>query len=187
MTAPNVRKPQQALSTTDACWFVAAYRDHHHAVTAAARSVCGPDHAADVATTVFEGLWRHREAFDSARGSLRAFLTAVARHKAIDVVRHETALRAREERTDTCQPPLASPIDDNLLRNETATRIRAALDDLPPTEREAVTTAFYNGCSYREAAARLGEPEGTIKSRIRSGLHRLQPHLADLRPTRPTH
>jgi len=172
-------QPQHRSRTADA-GFVAAYRDHHQAVTAAARRICGPDHAADVAHDVFDALWRHPEVFDPGRGSLRAFLTAVAWHKAVDVVRHETALRAREERTGTWQPPVCVPVDDSLLRDETATRIRAALHDLPPTEREAIATAFYGGCSYRQVAARLGEPEGTVKSRIRSGLRRLRPHLADL-------
>lgn len=175
----QANQPHQARRTADA-WFEAAYRDHHHAVTAAARLLCGPDHAADVAHDVFDALWRHREVFDPERGSLRAFLTALARHKAIDVLRHETALKAREDRIDTWQPPLRTEIDDNLLCDEAASRVRAALDALPPAEREAITTAFYNGCSYRQTAARLGEPEGTIKSRIRTGLHRLRPHLADL-------
>lgn len=160
--------------------FATAYQDHHQAVTAAARRVCGPEHAADVAQDVFASFWRQPLAFDPDRGSLRAFLTSVARHKAVDVVRHEAALRARERRVDASQAPVPGKLDDGLLRDEVAARVREALDALPPREREAIALAYFGGCTYRVTAARLGQPEGTIKSRISSGLRRLRPILADL-------
>ena len=168
--AERAQTPEAVSSTGDDVTFASAYRDHHQAVTAVAGRICGPAHAADVTQEVFAALWRHPESFDPDRGSLRAFLTSVARHKAIDLLRHENSLRDREGRAGAWQQPIRTPVDEELLRGEVATQVRAALSALPPTEREAITLAFFAGLSYRATAARLGQPEGTIKARIRSGL-----------------
>jgi len=154
------------------------YRDHHDAVIAVARRVCGAEHAADVAQDVFLLFGRHPERFDPDRGSLRSFLLTITHHRAVDLLRREHARQAREARTEVWEPTARGEVDDDLLRAEVATRVLAALAVLPVAEREAITTAFYGRCSYREAAARLGQAEGTTKSRIRSGLGRLRPLLA---------
>ncbi len=157
-----------------------AYRDHHGAVTAAASRVCGPDHAVDVAQDVFVTLWRHPDKFDPDRGSLRSFLTAMARHKAVDALRSESARRARELRVEAGERRLPSGLDEGLLRVELGGQVREAVAGLPVGEREAIIATFYGDRSYRGTAAWLGQPEGTVKSRIRSGLRRLHPILADL-------
>ena len=124
-------------------------------------------------------LWCHPDRFDPTRGPLRAFLLSVARHRAIDVLRREYAQEARAARAHTAPPPPSTP-EDGLLGASDVARVRTAIERLPAAEREAILVAFYGGCSYREAAARLGEPEGTVKSRIRSGLRRLRPDCAEL-------
>lgn len=187
-SAVSVHEPElaqtleAASSTEDDITFASAYRDHHQAVTVVAGRVCGPAHAADVSQEVFAALWRHPESFDPDRGSLRAFLTSVARHKAIDLIRHEHSLRGREGRVDASEQPIRAPVDEDLLRGEIAAQVRAALNTLPPTEQEAITLAYFAGLTYKATAARLGQPEGTIKSRI-SGLQRLQPRLANIGAT----
>jgi len=70
------------------------------------------------------------------------------------------------------------PKDDAVPGHDAIARIRAALDGLPSNERDAIILAYFGGCTYRTAAARLGQPEGTIKSRIRTGLRRLGRSLA---------
>ncbi len=157
----------------------AAYHDHHAAVMAVAGRVCGPHHAADVAQDVFVALWRQPDKFDPERGSLRSFLLALAYHKAIDVLRSERARHGRERRVHASIQQVPAKVDDELLRNDTAVVVRAALDGLPAKERESIVTAFFGSCTYRETATRLGEAEGTVKSRIRSGLLRLGPVLAE--------
>lgn len=155
-----------------------AYQHHHEAVTAIARRVCGADHAVDVTQDVFVALWSEPGRFDPGRGSLRSFLMVLAHHRAVDVVRSETSRRAREQKVDAAAPPVR--VEDRLLCSETAARVRNAVDGLPVKEREAIVSAFYEHRSYSAAARWLGVPEGTLKSRIRSGLQRLHPLLTDL-------
>jgi len=159
--------------------FASAYRAHHGAVTSVASRVCGQHHALDVAQDVFVTLWRHPERFDIERGSLRSYLLTLAHHKAVDVLRSETARQRREVRVDVADAPMTATVDDDLLRSASAARVRKAVGGLPAKEREALVIAFYDQRTYREAAAWLGEPEGTIKSRIRSGLQRLHPALIE--------
>lgn len=165
-------------SASDA--FALDYQDHHDAVAAVAGRICGAQHAGDVAQEVFLALWDQPDTFDPDRGSRRAFLLALAHNKAVDVIRRETARTAREERVNAAEPTPSREIDVDLLRADAAARIRAALDGLPAKEQAAIGAAFYGLATYRDAAARLGVAEGTVKSRIRSGLQRLRPELADL-------
>ena len=157
-----------------------AYRDHHGAVNAIARRVCGADHAVDVTQDVFVALWRDPQRFDPDRGSLRSFLMVLAHNKAVDVVRSETARRAREQKVDAAASPVPGGVEDRLVGGEVAARVRTAVAGLPVNEREAIISAFFEQRTYRATARWLEVPEGTIKSRIRSGLQRLHPLLAEL-------
>jgi RNA polymerase sigma-70 factor (ECF subfamily) len=134
--------------------------------------------AEEVTQEVFVSLWEHPERYDPARGSLRAFLLAVAHGRAVDLVRSETSRRAREERSRAVTEDynLEQEVVE-LVANE---RIREALATLPEAERSAIELAYFGGHTYREVAAIQGEPEGTVKSRIRSGLRRMEGKLAHL-------
>lgn len=157
-----------------------AYRDHGAAVYRVARHTGGAGSAEDVTHEVFLRLWKHPEKFDAARGSLRTFLLSNGHSIAIDAVRSESSRRAREQRSRSAVGAPYAEVDHDLLRNERATLVAEALNELPLGERQAIVTAFYGQCTYREAATLLGEPEGTIKSRIRFGLRRLRTAQARL-------
>jgi RNA polymerase sigma-70 factor, ECF subfamily len=154
------------------------YVEHLASVYGLASRLCGNKLGADVAQEVFLQLWQHPETFDPSKGSLRALLLTITRHKAIDHIRVESARQAREERQGS-DAEGSFELDVAFLKDEAAKRVIVALNTLPPDLREAIVTAFYGRCSYREAAIVLGQPEGTIKARIRKGLLQLRVVLSD--------
>lgn len=161
-----------------------AYRRHAGAVHALACRVLGRGpRADDVTQEVFVELWRRPERFDSARGTLRTYLMTIAHARAVDLLRSETARRAREERTARETATAGYDIEHHAWDLAVAEQVRTALAGLPPEERRAIELAYFGGHTYREVATMLGEPEGTVKSRIRAGLRRLrallEPHGAD--------
>ena len=160
--------------------FSAAYRDHGDAVFRHASLICGRTLAEDVSQEVFVELWRHPERFDSTRGTLRTYLATMAHNKAIDAVRSEDSRRSREAKNAPSETSGGGDdIDLGLVRSDETARIAEAVRGLPPVERDALVVAFFGRCSYRQAAVVLQEAEGTVKSRIRSGLRRLGVALSE--------
>lgn len=157
----------------------AAYQDHGGAVYGVARGICGSRLADDVVQEVFVHVWRHPEKYDPARGTLRTFLLTVARSTAIDHLRSDSARRAREERSARTAVRAETTVDGPVLRQERDARVVRAINDLPARERDAIVMVFYGHLTYREAAVALRLPEGTVKSRIRSGLRRLRSRLIE--------
>ncbi|MGH3929960.1 MAG: sigma-70 family RNA polymerase sigma factor [Pseudonocardiaceae bacterium] len=133
--------------------------------------------AEDVTQEVFVSLWERPLAFDPARGSLRGWLYLLAHRRAIDRVRTEARRRGLVTEPCLCEPmtpgAIAADPAEIVLASMTAASVRAALDDLPLPIRQAVELAYFRDRTYREVAAELGIPEGTAKSRLRSGLRRL--------------
>jgi RNA polymerase sigma-70 factor (ECF subfamily) len=127
--------------------------------------------AQDVTQEIFLRLWNEPQRFDPERGSLRSFLLREAHSRSIEKVRSEEARRQRESRSEFLDRPVLLSLTSNEVRN--------ALSQLPEAERSAIVLAYYGGHSYREVASVLGAPEGTIKSRIRSGLLKLSSLLGD--------
>jgi RNA polymerase sigma-70 factor (ECF subfamily) len=132
--------------------------------------------AEDVVQEVFVRLWNRPERFDPDRGSLRAFLAAETHGRAVDLMRSEDARRLREEQ-DSGSRQLAVTIEHEVVEASYAIQLRQALESLSPEEKEALDLAYFGGLSYRQVALALGEPDGTVKSRIRRALSRLQHEL----------
>jgi RNA polymerase sigma-70 factor (ECF subfamily) len=158
-----------------------AYRRHAGAVFALARRVLGGDVAAaeEVVQEVFLRLWNAPDRFDPGRGSLRSFLLAHTHGRSVDVLRADSARRRREERDARATAEAGYDLEHEVADMATASHVRAALGDLPAGERRAIELAYFGGRTYREVAVMLGEPEGTVKSRIRAGMKRLRVSLAD--------
>ncbi len=156
------------------------FRRHGGAVHGLARRVLRSGPAAEeVVQEVFLDLWQHPERFDAQRGTLRSFLLARAHGKAVDRVRSETARRRREERT-TRETALAGyDVEHQVHDLAVAEQVAEALRALPDDQRRPIELAYFGGHTYREVAAMLQEPEGTVKSRIRSGLGRLRAQLVE--------
>lgn len=157
-----------------------AYERHGGAVFGLARRLLVDRALAEEVTQeVFLRLWNRPDRFDATRGSLRSFLLADCHGRCLDLIRAESSRRHREERLavldlrDTGSEDIAGEV----CSTEAAGQIRAALTVLSEREREAITLAYFGGNTYREVAALLHTPVGTVKSRIRAGLTRLRSEL----------
>ena len=157
-----------------------AYRRHAGAVYGLARRLLSDDaHAEEIVQEVFLRLWDQPEKYDPARGSLRSFLLAQCHGRSVDLLRSDAARRRREERDLRRTAQGGYDLEHEVWDLTIAETMRDALTVLPAGEREAIELAYWGGHSYREVAELLGQPEGTVKSRIRAGLKRLRSELAD--------
>jgi RNA polymerase sigma-70 factor, ECF subfamily len=162
------------------------WRRHASAVLGVARRVTGsPAIAEEVLQEVFLRLWRAPQRFDATRGSLRTFLLMEANGRAIDAVRSDSARRNLETRTRPSAATDLDPVAAEVWNTAMADHLRQALESLPDTEREPIELAYYGHHPYQQVAVILGVPEGTVKSRIRTGLARLRDRLVAIDVEQP--
>jgi RNA polymerase sigma-70 factor (ECF subfamily) len=155
-----------------------AYRRHAGAVFALARRLLGdPTLAEEVVQEVF--VWDAPDRFDADRGTLRSYLLANGHGRAVDLIRSESSRRAREEREHRARAEAGYDIEHEVEDLVVADEVKGALAALPSDERRAIELAYFGGHTYREVATLLAAPEGTVKSRIRSGLRRMQRSLVE--------
>ncbi len=155
-----------------------AHNRHAGAVQGLARRILRDETLAEEITQeVFLRLWNNPEKFDADRGSLRSFLLAHTHGRSVDLIRSESARRAREDNDARLAAGAGQNVENEVWDIALANQIREALSDLGEGERRAIELAYFGGHTYREVADLLGEPEGTVKSRIRSGMKRLRTTL----------
>jgi RNA polymerase sigma-70 factor, ECF subfamily len=131
--------------------------------------------AEDCTQDVFVALWRGARSYDPGRARVTTWLFTVTRNSAIDIVRRREARRADPLPDDEAAWAGTEPDAAELTAAaDTAERVAAALAELPRTQLEAVSLAYFDGLSHAEIAERLGVPLGTVKGRIRLGLDRLR-------------
>jgi len=122
--------------------------------------------AEDILQEVFMQLWRKPAVFDSARGSLAAWLAVIARNRAIDAIRKRKPETDIEDVIVSVEPDFAGEAE----RNRAAEHIRRKLSEMPEPQRSALEMAFFEGLTHSEIATKTGTPLGTIKTRIRTAL-----------------
>jgi len=155
------------------------YRRFASVVRTVARQVTASPEAADEVTQeVFLGVWEHPERFDRTRGSVRAWLTTLAHHRAVDWLRSETADRLRREKAAGRETDSGVEVEEIAVSRALGERVRAAIDLLPAAQRAALRLAYFGGRTYRQVARELGISEGTAKSRLRLALRRVRELLA---------
>ncbi len=169
----------QSIAAGDQLALHALYERAHRIVfTLMVRLTSNPETAEELTIDVFHDVWRNASRYNAAHGTVLGWLMNQARSRAIDRLRFET----RKKRSSDCDLPspaeaAADPSDVVALR-EQGDALRAAIATLTPDERAAIETTFFAGLTHAEAAERLNQPLGTIKTRIRSALHKLRQALA---------
>jgi len=155
-----------------------AYRRHAGASFGLAKRLLN-DHARaeEVVQEVFVRLWNEPNRYDPDRGTLRSFLLAHTHGRSVDMIRSDVSRRTREEREAREQADGGYDVAHEVWDLALAGHVREAMETLQQGERDAIELAYFGGLTYKEVAERLGEPEGTVKSRIRSGLKRLRGEL----------
>ncbi|MEO7909584.1 MAG: sigma-70 family RNA polymerase sigma factor [Roseiflexaceae bacterium] len=143
----------------------------------ALRIVGDRESAEEVMQDVFQAVWQSAGSFQPS-GNFSAWLIGIARHRAIDATRSRRhRARAREELLDDQRIAIHGGEADVLMLRAV---VRAALAELPASQRQAIELGYYGGLTHAEIAAQLGEPVGTVKSRMRLGLIRLREILKTL-------
>jgi len=169
--ASSDRRLHQRLLGRDPLALAEAHDQCHAAVFGAAMRVTGHRQMAeDVAQEVFLRFWRRPECFNPDRGPMRTWLATVARSRAIDALRAEEAIRRRSDREARRRIDHGPDIGDHFDMQQSADYLWTALQNLDDRRRQAIVLAYFGGRTYRQVAKDLGVAEGTIKSRIRSGL-----------------
>lgn len=169
-----------AVARRDQVALAELYRRHGGSLFCAALRVLSVRPLAEEAVQdVFIRLWQNPERFDPTRGSLRSFLLAQCHSRAVDIVRSESARRRREDgEANALRPHYV--LEDDVLDYVAGQKLREAVATLSEREQEAISLAYFGGHSYVDVASLLGVPEGTVKSRIRSGLTRLRCAVMEL-------
>ena len=136
--------------------------------------------AEDVVQDVFSQAWRQAARYNASRGAVGAWLLTLARSRAIDRLRARRSrpVGATDDRAVGQVVDAAPPVDSQVLSSEHVARVRAALDELPMLQRAAIELAYFEGLTHAEIAARLEQPLGTVKTRIRLAMLKLRDALA---------
>lgn len=145
----------------------------------AVRILSNQSEAEDIVQDVFIALWEKAGSFEATRGSAFAWAVTLTRNRAIDRVRmrsRRAELLAQTGPEDAGTQPASAPPDsvEQLVDKEHAGIVRAAVSTLPPEQKRALELAFFDGLTQQEISARLRQPLGTVKARIRRGLIRLR-------------
>ena len=169
----------QSIAAGDELALHALYERAHRIVfTLAMRITANRETAEELTIDVFHDVWRRASGYDPANGTVLGWVMNQARSRAIDRLRFENR---KKRNPDGDMQPLAEVAADQhdvLELREQRESLCAALAVLTPDERQAIETTFFAGLTHAEAAARLNQPLGTIKTRIRSALHKLRDVLA---------
>ncbi|MCS6802789.1 MAG: sigma-70 family RNA polymerase sigma factor [Chloroflexota bacterium] len=173
------------LAAKDAAALEALYDRHARPVFSLALRMLGDVTAAEeIVQEVFLKLWRSPERFVASRGTFRSWILGVTHHRAVDELRSRRAESLRrvaggEAEAETLRVPDTAPDPaEAAWRGVQHQIVRRALETLPTEQREVIELAYFKGLTHSEIAATLGEPLGTVKTRLRLAIQKLRAALA---------
>lgn len=155
------------------------YRRHAGAVFGLARRLLSDRaFAEEIVQEVFMRVWSDPDRFDPDRGSLRSYLLAQCHSRSVDLIRAESRRSQRELNENHLAAETGYDVEHEVWDIVVTEEVDSALGKLPEGERDAILLSYFGGHTYREVADLLDTPEGTVKSRIRSGLKRMRGDLS---------
>jgi len=165
------------------------YDRYHRLVFSVAIHIVGDEATAeDITLDTFTRVWERADSYDPAQASVSTWLTSIGRNRSIDIVRRRSTRPVTSDfdwseisTTLAAGGPTPEESTSWSLRRD---RIRAAVEELPEKQRQALVLAFFGGYTHREVAEKLDEPLGTVKTRIRLAMLKLKDVLTDDRPSR---
>ena len=169
----------RSLSAGDRGAFDALYRRYSGTSYGLAYRITGQQLLAqDVVHDAFMALWRAPEAFDPARGAFRTFFLSLVHHRAVDTVRREERIRARQTRAANLEPvTVEDPAEGVIDAADLARRrleVRAALETLSSDQRQVLEMAYFGGKTQVQIAEEIDIPLGTVKTRTFAALRKLR-------------
>jgi RNA polymerase sigma-70 factor, ECF subfamily len=128
--------------------------------------------AEEILQDIFFQLWRSAQQFDASRGSLPGWLMVIARNRAISRLRHHNPARGEELQENSVSLPFN--LESAVAQKQLLEKVKGALETLPKEQRTAVELAYFEGLTQSEIAERTGDPLGTVKTRLRTGVETLK-------------
>ena len=155
------------------------YTRHAHSVFSLARYMLREHTLAEEATQdIFVNLWLKASSYNPQRGKPKAWFMSIAHHRIIDLIRarkrhYQSTNEVAHELLDLY--PSSGPGTEELAyRNLTRDQVIEVLATLPPEQREVIVLAYFEGYSQSQIASKLGQPLGTVKTRVRLGMQKLR-------------
>ena len=149
----------------------------------AVNTLSDTERAEEVTQDVFVRVWEKAHTYSAEQGRVSTWLTSIARHRSIDLYRqahsrHED-LQVTWQDAEAFDLPDSQNVEWEVDLKQRQQRTRQAVAKLPPEQKQALGMAFFQGLSHSEIASALGEPIGTVKTRIRLGMGKLRALLQD--------
>ena len=131
--------------------------------------------AEEILQDVFYQLWCTAARFDASRGSLPGWLLVIGRNRAISRLRHHNPAAGEELSENTAVLPMT--LETEISQQQLLGRVKAMLESLPREQRAVIELAYFEGMTHSEIARSTGDPLGTVKTRLRSGMEALKRNL----------
>jgi RNA polymerase sigma-70 factor, ECF subfamily len=187
LRAPDMRgladeELMELVDSGDTRAFEVIFDRHAGAGYSLALRMCGRRALAeDIVQEAFLSLWRSGSGYDPARGSVRSWVLSAVHNRAVDALRRSGAKAGRDVSDEGIAErlPAREATDVEVERREQTRRVRSALDELPPDQRQVIELAYFGGLSHSQIAQMLDLPPGTVKGRMRLGLTKMRSALGE--------
>jgi RNA polymerase sigma-70 factor (ECF subfamily) len=185
--APDMRgladeELMELVDAGDTRAFEVIFDRHSGAGYSLALRMCGRRALAeDIVQEAFLSLWRSGAGYDRARGSVRSWVLSAVHNRAVDALRRAGAKAGRDVSDEGIAErlPARDATDAEVERREESRRVRVALRELPPDQRQVIELAYFGGLSHSQIAEVLELPPGTVKGRMRLGLTKMRSALGE--------